>query len=262
MTISIFGCGWLGLPLGNHLIYKNHQVWGTTTQTSKLKLMEQMGIKPVLLKLPLENEPKNEAIYDSEVIIIAIPPRVNQFGNEHHVNQVKDVLHHINQPNAHVIYISSTSVYANDNTEKTEESPVLQDNPLVLAENEIIKSGFDYTILRFGGLMGYDRFAGKYYAGKTITEDHSGVNYIHLDDAIAIITQIINQKISHQIFNICAPLHPSRKEVIENDCKKHYLPIPIFEAASQAIHFKIINPQKWINLTDYTFLYPNPLHFK
>jgi UDP-glucose 6-dehydrogenase len=36
MKISIVGCGWLGLPLGEKLAKSGHQVFGSTTSVEKI----------------------------------------------------------------------------------------------------------------------------------------------------------------------------------------------------------------------------------
>ncbi len=264
MQISIIGCGWLGLPLGKHWVAQKHIVYGTCTNPIKLQAINQAGILGQILVLPTENEfiSDNSNLWISDIFVIAIPPKLKSMGAQNHIDQVANVLSLIKNKNAKIIYISSTSVYASDNTTKTEESPVEPKNGLVLAENLIKKSGFEYCILRCGGLMGYDRYAGKYYSGKTIEIDNSGVNYIHQDDVIAILDIIVSQNIYKQTFNICAPQHPPRQEVIINDCQKHGLEIPIFVEPKAKSSFKLINPQKWINMTNYTFQYPNPLYFK
>lgn len=264
MQISIIGCGWLGLSLGKHWVAQKHIVYGTSTNPIKLQAINQAGIMGEILILPKDNKitSDNSNIWLSDIFVIAVPPKVKSLGTQNHIDQITNVLSLIQNKNAKIIYISSTSVYANDNTTKTEESPVEPQNALVLAENLIKKSGFIYSILRCGGLMGYDRYAGKYYAGKTIELDNCGVNYVHQNDVIAIIDLIVTQNIYNHTFNVCAPEHPLRQQVIISDCQKHGLELPIFLEPQQQPTFKLINPQKWINMTNYTFQYPNPLFFK
>src|SRR5690606_8412738 len=94
-----------------------------------------------------------------------------------------------------VIYTSSTSVYPDLNTEVTEEQADTSTDLFKIEEELRLLCNFRgiaLSIIRFGGLMGYDRFPCKYYSGKiSAGRSNSPVNYIHRDDAVQIIEQII-----------------------------------------------------------------------
>lgn len=49
--ISILGCGWLGLPLAEALISNDFSVKGSTTSSSKLGDLENLGVLPFLIAL-------------------------------------------------------------------------------------------------------------------------------------------------------------------------------------------------------------------
>ena len=66
-------------------------------------------------------------------------------------------------------------------------------------------------ILRLGGLMGYDRIAGKYTQGKTI--ENKSTNYIHRDDVVNIIISVIEQNIKNMTFDAVAPMQSTRKQI-------------------------------------------------
>ena len=75
-TISVLGCGWLGVPLTKHLQKSGFSVKGSTTSSEKCEILERDGILSTRVLL---NE--NEAIVDDfqffncDVLIISIPPR-------------------------------------------------------------------------------------------------------------------------------------------------------------------------------------------
>ena len=48
-TVSILGCGWLGLPLAKLLIAKGFNVKGSTTSEHKLHTLAQYGIASILV---------------------------------------------------------------------------------------------------------------------------------------------------------------------------------------------------------------------
>ena len=47
-TISLLGCGWLGLPLAKQLIEKGYTVKGTTTTEDRMSVLECAGVVPYL----------------------------------------------------------------------------------------------------------------------------------------------------------------------------------------------------------------------
>ena len=51
MTLSILGCGWLGLPLAARFSAKAYRVSGSTTSPQKISLLEHEGITPYLIDL-------------------------------------------------------------------------------------------------------------------------------------------------------------------------------------------------------------------
>ena len=48
-NISILGCGWLGLALGEYLADEGYSVKGSTTTQSKMRLLVERGIIPFLI---------------------------------------------------------------------------------------------------------------------------------------------------------------------------------------------------------------------
>ena len=74
-TISIIGCGWLGLPLGAFLVEKGYQVKGSTTRKEKFPLLEAKSINPFHIKAGLQLKGENlDAFFQSEILIINVPP--------------------------------------------------------------------------------------------------------------------------------------------------------------------------------------------
>ena len=51
MNISIIGCGWVGMPLAEHLIKLNYSVTGSTSHSQKRKDLINKHITPCLLKI-------------------------------------------------------------------------------------------------------------------------------------------------------------------------------------------------------------------
>lgn len=267
-TISIIGCGWLGLPLGQYLSEKNYLVKGSTTHTEKLETLQENGVEPFLLKL----NPQLECEYvdnflDSDILIINIPPRISLQKTDAHVEQIANLLQAVKTSSIKkIIYISSTSVYPELNREMVENdvsSPETSASPtMVKAENLLKAFSADVTILRSAGLMGYDRIPAKYFAGwKGLTTGDIPVNYIHRDDVIRIIETIIEKDIWGDTFNIVSPVHPIRKEIYAQNCEELGFEMPEFVDSPTPQPYKIINGDKWLEKSGYHYLFKNPLDY-
>jgi nucleoside-diphosphate-sugar epimerase len=287
MKISILGCGWLGLPLGKYLVENGHSVKGSTTSESKLPLLSAVGIEPFLLNFspqievpletllsvssqitkimdtPLSVGTQTTTFFNSEVLIICIPPRASKYGEDFHVQQIESLLEYLPSSTIKsIIYTSSTSVYPDLNREMTEDDEVIENHTLIKVENLLKTLSRNVTILRCGGLMGGERIPAKYFAGKTINTGKIPVNYVHQEDVIQIITMILEQGFWNETFNVVSPEHPIREDIYLKNCEEIGFQKPIFEEPSEEIPFKIISPRKLILQTEYGFIYNNPLIFK
>lgn len=261
--ISIIGGGWLGLPLAEHLASLGHSCKVTCTQTSKFESIKALGCKPFLLKLTPELEADNiQEFLNSDILIINIPPKAASMGKEFHIQQISHLLAAIPAKNLlKVIYTSSTSVYPNKAQLATENSEVDQSSTLIQVENLLAQNFENLVILRLAGLMGYDRYTAKYYMNKAVPKANQAVNYIHRDDVIAIITLLLERDLWNKTYNICAPMHPSRKEVVLQNCHDKHLAVPLFEEGELGNDWKIISAQQFDKDTQYEYQYPDPRYF-
>lgn len=272
--ISILGCGWLGLPLAQRLVELNisNELKGSTTSDSRLALFNASGIKGYCIDLSPDFNGDPESIrsfLDTDILIISVPPKLAKAGHDFHVQQIRSVIEHLkNAPVKEIIYTSSTSVYPDLNRVVLEEditepgesaSPAIVQVETALAA---LRPERIVSILRLGGLLGYNRIPAKYVAGqKEITTGSLPVNYIHRDDAVGIIVEIIKSGTKNETFNLVAPLHPTRREVYLKGCIEFGWEAPTFSSAASSPDFKIISGQKLDDFYNYHFKYADPLDF-
>ena len=252
-NISILGCGWLGLSLALKLRSKGYSIKGSTTSKIKIAKLESNGLQPFIIDLSnRESEFKN--FLNSEVLIIAIPSK--------NIAGFKNLISHIeNSKIKNILFISSTSVYPNSNSIVTENS-LIKKNPL--SEIELLfktNTNFKSTILRFGGLIGYDRKPGNFFKnGKIINFPDAFVNLIHRDDCIQIIKEIIAKNIWDKTLNACADTHPKKRDFYAKEFKKEGRNNPTFnELASN--EYKIINSDQLKSILNYNFIYSDLMHY-
>lgn len=188
----------------------------------------------------------------TNVLIINIPSKdleaFNNLAREIEKSEVEKVL-----------FVSSTSVYENNNTTVSEsdgqESSL---SPLLTIENLFRNIGkIKTTVVRFGGLIGYSRNPGKFFRkGRLVHDPDSNVNLIHRDDCIEIISRIVEQKTWGEVFNCCADTHPTKREFYTHAAKSTGFPAPEF-VNSDSSSYKIISNQKVKQILNYTFLHPD-----
>lgn len=276
MTVSIVGCGWLGLPLGEFLIQKNIHIKGSTTTPTKLTTLESKGIQPFLLDLRSINLSESDSLngntlkefFRTDILFINIPPNrrnpnilqdypawIKFLAEKCEVFKVKKV-----------IFIGSTGVYPNFNrivTEETTPSPETDSQKAIIIAEQILQKNknFETTVLRLAGLVGKNRIPARWLAGKeNVTEKNIPVNLVHLEDCVGTSYAVIKNDIFGETFNICADEHPTKEEFYTHQAKKYNLNAPTFsDKSGQA--FKIVSNEKSKVVLNYKYKRPNPMQF-
>ena len=265
--VSIIGCGWIGLPLAEKLLSAGYVVKGSTTSTEKVDRLRQKNIDAHQLLLNPDPVGNLSVLLEADTLIIDIPPKAAKTGDDFHPVQIQHVINAIRQsPVKHIIYVSSTSVYPDLNRvvgENDVTGPEQSPSPgLVTAEClvQTLEPERSVTILRCGGLLGYDRNPGKYVAGKTVDTGNVPVNYLHPDDAVGILTALVRHK-TRGVYNAAAPMHPTREAIYRKSCSDFGYALPTFVEPAEPIPYKVISPAKLLEAIQYTFHYPDPLQF-
>jgi len=228
--VSIFGCGWVGKAL-------------------KKELEEEYVVNcSVRSKYPY---PKS--FYDVGTMVIAIPLKGN------YLQILKEFLSTFSS-NRQLILLSSTSVYPHTKgVVKEGDTQDITTPSLMLQAERLVLSLFpNVVILRLGGLMGYDRVAGKYTAGTTKAHD-APVNYIYRDDVVAVIKLCIENGVKEETFNVVAPSHPKQSEIYTKNAKKFGWKNTYFE--SDEVIGKVVSSGKLVDFFGYGFLKREPLDF-
>lgn len=265
-TISVLGCGWLGFPLAKKLVELHYNVKGSTTSQEKLQFLEREKVNPFLVTFNPTFE-GDEIFFNADVLIINIPPRARKLGEAFHLEQIDNICNSkLLKEIKKIIFVSSTSVYEANNNEVNENN-ASPSHFLVKAEKKLIdfceQKRLNITILRCGGLMGYERIPCKYFAGKTeVDSGHVPVNYVHRDDVIGVIVHILKNNIWGEIFNVVSPFHPTKKELLEINCPENNFDLPKYSETSSKTPYKIVSAQKLIQEAGYKFIFSDPLLFK
>ena len=159
-----------------------------------------------------------------------------------------------------IIFISSTSVYAEQNVEVDEETLPQSDEPSgklhIAVEQALMKLQVPLAILRCGGLIGPGRHPGRFFAGKyDIPNGMAPVNLIHLADVLGVIQMVIEEQLDG-VINVVAPDHPSRAAFYTQAARDGGYELPQF--IQELRSWKSVSPALLLSL-NYPFVYPDLL---
>lgn len=233
--IAILGCGWLGLPLAEHLTNNSYSVNGSTTCIKKKKALNKVNINAFVINL--ENNTSTLCDFlNVDVLIITIPPKASNY-----TQLIKDLISKIEKSTIkRIIYTSSISVYGDATgiiTEHTKTNPKKTTVTQILAVERLLLSNknFNTNIIRLGGLINTERHPAYHLSGKLLKSPHELINFVHLDDCIAVISKLLKTKPDNNIYNLVNPYHPKKGDYYTDCCKKLNLPIPTINTTSKAI---------------------------
>lgn len=259
--ISVLGCGWLGLPLAKKFVESGFIVNGSTTTSEKLSQLKNVGILPFMISLTEEKigGSINDFLENSEVLIINIPPKLRSASSENFVGKIEKLIPFIEKSSVQkVLFVSSTSVYGNQDGVITEEiipEPNTESGKQLLQTEKLLQSNLNFktTILRFGGLIGEGRHPVKHLVGKENLENPDApINLIHQKDCIEVISKILSNDVWGEVFNAVAPFYPTRKEYYSQKATEMNLVLPKFTESING-NKKIINSDKLIERLGHQF---------
>ena len=270
-SVSIMGCGWLGLPLGRTLVAQGHTVHGSTTTPKKQETLRDAGITPFVLTLsPTLSGENADAFFATDVLFLNVPPpRGHDDLIDYHLRQIESVRDAARAGSVNwVLFASSTGVYprtegpADESAtpEAAEARSVLRPSGAALLEAERMlqaETAFDTTVIRFAGLYGGDRDPGRFMMGRDVVSGgEAPVNLIHRDDCIGIVMAILEQDARGTTFNAVADSHPTRRALYTAAAKRLGHEPPTFESGGTN---KTVTNDNLKRELGYTFRHPDPL---
>lgn len=253
--ISVLGGGWLGYPLAKMINEIGSNVNLATRSEKRLDsykgTIEKTNIATFLVDIENIQDDIDEFISADILIVNVTNKNIPAFG---------DLIKVIEKsPIKHVMFISSTSVYPDNNSIISEDDGIeLTDHPLSQIENLFKQATtFTTTVVRFSGLIGYERHPGRFFRnGKTIKNAQAKVNLIHRDDCLNILVQIINDDVWQESFNVCSDAHPNKQEFYTYAAESLGGEPAKCDVETTPL-FKIIDNTKIKNKLNYQFIYPD-----
>ncbi|QTV05252.1 Rossmann-fold NAD(P)-binding domain-containing protein [Faecalibacter bovis] len=243
--VLIIGKGWIGEKLEKQL--KNQFKITTTKRNSDAE--NSISVDFDSAKIISIDSTK----YD--FIIITIP-----FGKRNTMEELNfrfdNLIQFIGNYNKNILLLSSTGIYTESNgfiSENTFPDAQLND-PYISIENKIKTKFPQASILRLGGIMGNTRYLSKYLDLDRESLDEVA-NHVHYEDILNVIKTCIDNNITNEIYNVVAPQHPTKEEILEYQINHKII-------KTETKKGKTISSQKLMNELNYQFLYENPIYFK
>jgi len=244
MKISIIGLGWYGLPLARALS-NLHEVCGSKTSQEDAEKIRKEGISAFPLTLNPEWTASSEAesaLCEVDAAVINIPPsRSSDTPEDFYAKQMEALERRLNHGGVkHVVFVSSTGVFGEDQRncdEDTEPRPTRSAGKVLLNAEQFFRESFSgkVSIIRPGGLVGPDRFPGRFMAGRTgLSGQNHPVNLVHLDDLIALTRSILENDLDRTVFHAVAKEHPSKRDFYTRAAEALGLQAPEFDPSDES----------------------------
>ncbi|MGJ3354454.1 SDR family oxidoreductase [Providencia sp. Je.9.19] len=265
--VTIIGLGWLGLPLANALLAQGVCVSGTKTTSDGVDAARAVGVDCYALKLTpnleCDTEDLEQLMAQSDAVVILLPPsKVNTATYIEAIEQLVDSAIAFHVPR--IIFTSSTSVYGDVQGLIDEDTPLEGETESAKALAGVEQWLHDLPhisvdILRLAGLVGENRHAGRFLAGKKgLKGANQPVNIVHQDDVIAAILLLLQQPTGGHIYNLCAPVHPSRSDFYSQAAQSLGLESPEFIMEDNEPEGKVINGHRICEELGFEYQYQNP----
>lgn len=256
--ILILGCGWVGEELALSMLAKGGDVWVTTTTERKVERFTALGLKALLVNFDKEiNHPALNGYFD---YVLNSVPASSRHRQEEIANRFKNVRQLLKGLEfSKQIFLSSVGIYPDSDGVFDEAWQGPQNEKLALAENEM-STVVNTMIYRLGGLFGKERIFAKYFSGKICNTGSQPSNFVHITDVVALVELGFLKAKTGEKYNIVAPEHPTKREVIMASAQKFGFDLPL--AFENTICFqKLVIGSKIVEQLDYTFTYSSPLLF-
>ncbi|EEY98283.1 nucleoside-diphosphate-sugar epimerase [Vibrio sp. RC586] len=222
--VAVIGAGWLGLPLAQWLKQQGHTVYATRTTLEGSKAVQVQGLESFVCQLDQPDGLSNALLErQCDTLVGCFPPGFRQGNGEQYATHWQLLVNQAKQANIQkLVMVSSTSVYpdiAKPMNEQDASLGLALDNSafdakarvLLKAEQHVITSGMDYTIVRCSGLIGPKRHPSRFVSKMAQVSRLAPANMLHLYDAIGIVYFALTH-LPNSIVNATTPNTVSKAE--------------------------------------------------
>lgn len=257
--VLILGCGWVAEDLAFKLLESGFHVVVTTTSVEKSKVLLQKGLEAYVVDFD-KNIDSNFSVGDFDYVLTSVPAASKNTVEQtkYRFEQIKSFLE--NTSFRRHIYLSSTGIYPDCDGLFTEYYIKKELNERLSVAEQLMLTLSNSSVYRLGGLFGKNRIFAKYFENRICSTGNQVANFVHVDDVVDLIYKGFEIGLQSDIYNIVAPEHPNKEEVIRASAQKYGFQLPS-EFKPENSFQKIVDGSKIINELNYSFKHPSPLEF-
>ncbi len=234
LNTLIIGCGYLGQALAQSWLGQSIPVTGWVRTETAVPDLNALGVHPFIGDVAsVADWSRIENFFD----LVVYCPSSNRGGVEAYRSVFVEGLCLALQklPSSQLLFISSTSVYGQDDgslvDEQSPAEPTSQTSR-ILREAEEIGFRAGAIILRVAGIYGPGRgvLVRKFLDGQAVIEGDGSrwMNQIHRDDVISAIQTLVQHGRRGEVYNICDNVPSSHLEFYQWLANRYQLPLPPF----------------------------------
>jgi nucleoside-diphosphate-sugar epimerase len=197
MERLVVGCGYLGLRVARRWRDQGDTVYALTRSANRAKILLEQGLRPLIGDLTDSASLPAIPAVDTLLMAVGWDRSSGKAISEVYVGGLTNLLAALPSQLGRLIYISSTGVYAQTDSQWVDEESVCEPQreggvACLAAERRLLQSPYaDRTvILRLAGIYGPQRLPKQsdLMAGKALAVDPEGlINLIHVDDAASTV---------------------------------------------------------------------------
>jgi nucleoside-diphosphate-sugar epimerase len=241
VTTLIVGCGYLGRRVGNILVERRERVFGTVRSPERARELSALGVIPivadVLLPQTLVDWPEAERILYCVGYDRSGPASMRSV----YVDGLRNVLSGLSGRCSRLVYISSTSVYGQNDggwvDEETPPQPASESGRVCLDAESLVRdfgsqTGRSVTVLRLSGLYGPGRIPRQtgLCRGEPVRGDADKyLNLIHVDDAANAAAHALDRVNAGQMYVVSDERPVTRREFYTTAARMLVAPAVRFE---------------------------------
>jgi nucleoside-diphosphate-sugar epimerase len=256
LSVTIIGCGWLGVPLGKALVEMGHRVQGSVRSESGFEPLIEAGIHPFALNLETSTQVPKEITAKTDLLIITLPP-IDAKHPERFEGMLRALIAQFSEA-TRILFTSSTGIYPKEAGDYAEDFVfnAEQDSTVLNRAEAIIRNSKQaHVIFRLGGLMGPNRHPIRFLQGrKGVKNPHGSIQFVHQGDVIRAMLLCVEKVEISGTFNLVFPEHPTRKSYYDQAAKHYGFAPPIFEE-SEAVERRI-SVRKFQESAGFSFDFP------
>lgn len=240
-SVIIFGCGYVGTALAEHLLGQGVRVAALTRNAEKAASLRELGLVEVMEGDLDSTDWHNQVQGRYEAVVNCVSSAGGGIAGyrKSYVDGQRSILEWAKaQPIRSYVYTSSTSVYPQDGGARVDESADTSGAPAtgqVLLESEALlaEAGLPHWyVLRLAGIYG----EGRHFMLNQVREAQGEIpgsgdyamNMIHLEDIVSAICAALPGKAASGIYNITDNAPTTKAEVVAFLADAMNLAVPEF----------------------------------